>query len=104
MECHLIFYCVGVDYTHPALGGGFGEGYKVVAGYDFVGNHWNSSDPNSKPEPKNDPLDNCGKNTKASGKGVIIMYVLLRTNHIDLRLCQIYNRSWDARLRHHCWI
>lgn len=58
-----------MDYTHPALGGGFGEGYKVVAGYDFVGNHWNSSDPHSKPEPKNDPLDNCGKNYKASGKG-----------------------------------
>lgn len=26
----------GVDYTHPALGGGFGPGFKVVGGYDFV--------------------------------------------------------------------
>ncbi|GGN95226.1 hypothetical protein GCM10011579_095570 [Streptomyces albiflavescens] len=26
----------GVDYTHPDLGGGFGPGHKVVAGYDFV--------------------------------------------------------------------
>ena len=25
----------GVDYNHPDLGGGFGSGYKVVAGYDF---------------------------------------------------------------------
>lgn len=57
-----------MDYTHPALGGGFGDGFKVVAGYDFVGNHWNSSESHSKPEPKNDPLDNCGKNSKASGK------------------------------------
>lgn len=27
----------GIQYTHPALGGGFGEGFKVVGGYDFVG-------------------------------------------------------------------
>ena len=26
----------GVDYNNPALGGGFGPGYKVVAGYDFA--------------------------------------------------------------------
>ena len=28
----------GIDYTHPALGGGFGPGFKVVAGWDFVDN------------------------------------------------------------------
>jgi len=27
----------GIDYTHPALGGKFGPGNKVVGGYDFVG-------------------------------------------------------------------
>lgn len=26
----------GIDHTHPDLGGGFGEGHKVVGGYDFV--------------------------------------------------------------------
>jgi subtilisin family serine protease len=26
----------GIDYTHPALGGGFGPGFKVIGGYDFV--------------------------------------------------------------------
>ncbi|MEV6104471.1 S8 family serine peptidase [Streptomyces sp. NPDC051940] len=26
----------GVDYSHPDLGGAFGEGHKVVGGYDFV--------------------------------------------------------------------
>ena len=26
----------GVDYNNPALGGGFGPGAKVVAGYDFA--------------------------------------------------------------------
>ncbi len=32
----------GVDYNNPALGGGFGPGYKVIAGYDFADN---STDP-----------------------------------------------------------
>ncbi len=26
----------GVDYSHPDLGGGYGVGYKVIGGYDFV--------------------------------------------------------------------
>ncbi|WP_420580271.1 S8 family serine peptidase [Reichenbachiella sp.] len=28
----------GIDYMHPALGEGFGAGYKVEGGYDFVNN------------------------------------------------------------------
>lgn len=31
---------VGIDYTHPALGGGFGPGFKVIGGYDFVGDNY----------------------------------------------------------------
>lgn len=27
----------GIWYDHEALGGGFGEGFKVAGGYDFVG-------------------------------------------------------------------
>ena len=27
----------GVDHTHPALGGGYGPGFKIEGGYDFVG-------------------------------------------------------------------
>src|SRR5258706_8688515 len=26
----------GIDYTHPALGNGFGPGFKVIGGWDFV--------------------------------------------------------------------
>ena len=29
--------CTGIDYNHPALGGGFGAGKKVAKGYDLVG-------------------------------------------------------------------
>lgn len=31
---------LGVDYTHPSLGGGFGPGFKIVGGYDFVGDDY----------------------------------------------------------------
>lgn len=49
------------------MGGGFGEGFKVIAGYDLVGNKYNSSDPLSLTKPDNDPLDNCGKNSSSDG-------------------------------------
>ena len=34
---------IGVDYTHPSLGGGFGPSFKVIGGYDFVGNAYDGS-------------------------------------------------------------
>src|SRR3954453_22379891 len=40
----------GVDYTQPALGGGFGTGFKVKGGYDFYGNDA-------------DPMDDSGHGT-----------------------------------------
>ncbi|HEX3109957.1 MAG TPA: S8 family serine peptidase, partial [Thermoanaerobaculia bacterium] len=44
----------GIDYTHFALGGGFGAGFKVAGGYDFV-----NDDP--------DPRDDNGHGTHVSG-------------------------------------
>ncbi|KAI0049852.1 subtilisin-like protease [Auriscalpium vulgare] len=55
----------GVDYTHPSLGGGFGPGFKVASGYDFVGDSYSAG---STPEPDDDPLDQCnGHGTHVAG-------------------------------------
>lgn len=44
----------GVDYTHANLGGGFGAGKKVIAGYDFYAND-------------SDPMDESGHGTMVAG-------------------------------------
>ncbi|KAF9650862.1 subtilisin-like protease [Thelephora ganbajun] len=44
----------GVDYKHPTLGGGFGSGFKVAGGYDFVGDNYDGT---NTPVPGSDPLD-----------------------------------------------
>ncbi|KAJ3076949.1 hypothetical protein HDU98_010224 [Podochytrium sp. JEL0797] len=48
----------GVYYLHPALGGGFGPGFKVAYGHDFVGDLY---DGKNQPIEDNDPLDNCSE-------------------------------------------
>lgn len=44
----------GIDYNHANLGGGFGSGKKVVAGYDFYAND-------------SDPMDESGHGTMVAG-------------------------------------
>ncbi len=44
----------GIDYDHPDLGGGFGPGYRVVGGYDYINN-----DP--------DPMDDMFHGTHCAG-------------------------------------
>ncbi|KAI8972756.1 peptidase S8/S53 domain-containing protein [Pilobolus umbonatus] len=57
----------GVDYLHPALGGGFGKGFKVSIGYDLVGDQFDGDD---YIVPDDDPMDSCsdeGHGTHISG-------------------------------------
>ena len=44
----------GIDYTDSLLGGGFGPGFKVGGGWDFVGDNY---DGGNTPVPDSDPLD-----------------------------------------------
>lgn len=46
----------GIDYNHPALGGGFGSNFLVAGGYDFVGDNYDGT---NAPVPDSDPHDNC---------------------------------------------
>ncbi|KAI8170062.1 hypothetical protein K4K50_010643 [Colletotrichum sp. SAR 10_71] len=70
----------GVDYRHPALGGGFGPGFKVSGGYDLVGegdrqvssvviNLLTAPDYDGSNEkvPDDDPLDSLGHGTHVAG-------------------------------------
>lgn len=63
----------GVDYRHPALGGGFGRGHKIALGYDFVGDDYDGS---NTPVPDPDPLATCvdgGHGTHTAGKSKCYM-------------------------------
>ncbi|NUO78627.1 S8 family serine peptidase [candidate division KSB1 bacterium] len=44
----------GIDYRHPALGGGFGPGFKVIGGYDIINRDA-------------DPMDDNGHGTFVAG-------------------------------------
>ena len=61
----------GVDYDHPDLGGCFGPGCRVEAGYDFVGDAFdaNPGNPtyNITPSPDSDPDDCNGHGTHVAG-------------------------------------
>lgn len=53
----------GIQYTHPALGGGIGPNFTVIGGYDLVGKNW----PDEPPTPDDDPTDEYGHGTHVAG-------------------------------------
>ncbi|KAI8965200.1 subtilisin-like protein [Daldinia sp. FL1419] len=53
----------GVQYTHPALGGGIGPNYTIIGGYDLVGSEW----PDAPAQPDDDPMDEYGHGTHVAG-------------------------------------
>jgi subtilisin family serine protease len=56
----------GVDYDHPDLGGGFGPGFRVEKGFDFVGDAFNNGTIDT-PTPDPDPDDCNGHGTHVAG-------------------------------------
>jgi minor extracellular serine protease Vpr len=60
----------GVDYHHPDLGGGFGAGFHVAHGYDFVGDRYDAGTGGGRyqiPHPDADPDDCNGHGTHVAG-------------------------------------
>src|SRR5688572_3189386 len=59
----------GIDYHHPDLGGGFGSGYRVTTGYDFVGDRYDGGGSGGAliPHPDNDPDDCNSHGTHVAG-------------------------------------
>ncbi|MGZ6141688.1 MAG: S8 family serine peptidase [Myxococcales bacterium] len=56
----------GIDYLHPDLGEGFGSGYRVAYGYDFVGDAYDEGT-NPTRVPDADPMDCAGHGTHVAG-------------------------------------
>ncbi|KAG9048751.1 hypothetical protein FS837_012114 [Tulasnella sp. UAMH 9824] len=54
----------GIDYLHPDLGVGYGPGFKVSHGHDFVGDAYNGG---NTPAPDEDPMDCQGHGTHVAG-------------------------------------
>jgi minor extracellular serine protease Vpr len=59
----------GIDYHHPDLGGGFGPGFRVVSGFDFVGDAYDAGGSGGAliPHPDSDPDDCNGHGTHVAG-------------------------------------
>ena len=60
----------GIDYDHPDLGGGFGAGFHVAYGYDFVGDRYDAATDGGTyqiPHPDADPDDCNGHGTHVAG-------------------------------------
>ncbi|KAJ3111009.1 hypothetical protein HDU96_006055 [Phlyctochytrium bullatum] len=69
----------GVDYMHPALGGGFGPGFRVSYGRDLVGDEYSFTNPVIKPD--NDPMDNCTRGSHGTHvAGIVGGYAYNITN------------------------
>ncbi|KAI9499345.1 peptidase S8/S53 domain-containing protein [Zychaea mexicana] len=68
----------GVDYMHPALGGGFGPGYKIRYGKDMIGVPAivTDNEGNSNRVPDDDPMDNCGDYGLAGGHGTHVAGII----------------------------
>jgi subtilisin family serine protease len=61
---HVAVIDTGIDYKHPALGGGIGEGFLVTHGTDFVGDDYDGF---NTPVPDQDPMDCAGHGTHVTG-------------------------------------
>lgn len=82
----IVIIDTGIDYNHPALGGGIGPGFKVLGGYDFV----NKDD---------DPMDDQGHGTHVAGivsaDGVTIKGVAPKASLLAYKVLDNNGSGWD---------
>lgn len=86
----------GVDYTHSDLGGCFGEGCKVIGGYDFCADDSNCITEDS------DPLDVHGHGTHVAGivaANGAIKGVAPEANIIAIKICSQTGVCWDDDIK-----
>lgn len=79
----------GIDYLHPALGGGLGSDFKVAGGYDFV-----NSDP--------DPMDDNGHGTHVAGivaaDGIVIRGVSPKARLLAYKVLDASGRGLERNI------
>ncbi|HEX7150581.1 MAG TPA: S8 family serine peptidase [Thermoanaerobaculia bacterium] len=77
----------GIDYRHPALGGGFGPGHKVAGGWDFVNDD-------------GDPLDDHYHGTHVAGiaaaKSPELMGVAPEATLLAFKVLDFFGRGWES--------
>jgi len=78
----------GIDYNNTALGGGFGAGKRVIAGYDFINNDA-------------DPMDDHGHGTHLAGiigsSAPALLGVAPKVNFVALKVLDSTNNgTWSA--------
>jgi subtilisin family serine protease len=73
---------LGIDYTHPALGGCFGPSCRVAYGHDFVGDSYDGTNQLAE---DSDPHDSCnGHGTHVAGALFIQFLYCLLQNILNL--------------------
>ncbi|MCC6396907.1 MAG: S8 family serine peptidase [Bacteroidetes bacterium] len=77
----------GIDYLHPALGGGIGPAFKVLGGFDFVNNDA-------------DPMDDYGHGTHVAGivaaDGLAIQGVAPKARLLAFKVLDAQGRGREA--------
>ncbi|KAI8142149.1 peptidase S8/S53 domain-containing protein [Fennellomyces sp. T-0311] len=66
----------GIDYNHPALGSGFGEGYKVRYGKDLIGDMYQIEHPEIGRRPDDDPMESCKPGSDGQGHGTHVAGII----------------------------
>jgi hypothetical protein len=86
----------GINYSHPDLGGGFGNGYKVIAGYDFCADNDNCTTTDPYPEDVNGHGTHVAGIIAANGR---IKGIAPDANIVAIKVCNSAGSCWDDDIK-----